>query len=111
MTMTDARWDKTAEFMRSAGLLKPDFDIRNAYTLDLVQGVTVRPGFLFRSSRRREKRTARSVQAFAVRGQTDRLRLCRGAGLHDAALLRPGALEELVDQRYRFTDFGIAEMA
>jgi len=43
MTMTDSRWDKTAEFMRSAGLLKPDFDIRNAYTLDLVQGVTVLP--------------------------------------------------------------------
>lgn len=43
MTMTDARWDKTAEFMRSAGLLKPDFDIRNAYTLDLVQGVVVLP--------------------------------------------------------------------
>jgi NitT/TauT family transport system substrate-binding protein len=43
MTMTDARWDKTAEFMRSAGLLKPDFDIRNAYSLDLVQGVHVLP--------------------------------------------------------------------
>lgn len=43
MTMTDARWDKTAEFMRSAGLLKPDFDIRNAYTLDSVQDVHVLP--------------------------------------------------------------------
>jgi NitT/TauT family transport system substrate-binding protein len=43
MTMTDARWDKTAEFMRSAGLLKPDFDIRNAYALDLVENVHVLP--------------------------------------------------------------------
>lgn len=43
MTMTDARWDQTAEFMRSAGLLKPDFDIRSAYSLDLVQGVNVLP--------------------------------------------------------------------
>jgi NitT/TauT family transport system substrate-binding protein len=43
MTMTDARWDKTAEFMRAAGLLKPDFDIRTAYTLELLHGVAVLP--------------------------------------------------------------------
>lgn len=43
MTMTDARWAKTAEFMRSAGLLKPDFDVRSAYTLDLVRGAVVLP--------------------------------------------------------------------
>ncbi len=43
MTMTDARWEKTAGFMRSAGLLKPDFDIRGTYTLDPVQNVRVLP--------------------------------------------------------------------
>ena len=43
MTMTDQRWARTAEFMRSAGLVKPDFDIQNAYTLDLVRTVAVLP--------------------------------------------------------------------
>jgi len=43
MTMTDARWAKTADFMRSVGLLKPEFDIRSAYTLDPVRNVRVLP--------------------------------------------------------------------
>lgn len=43
MTMTDARWAKTAAFMRSAGLLKPDFDIQRAYALDPVKDVVVLP--------------------------------------------------------------------
>jgi len=43
MTMTDARWEKTAEFMRSAGLVKPDLDIQRAYTLDPVHDVAVLP--------------------------------------------------------------------
>jgi NitT/TauT family transport system substrate-binding protein len=43
MTMTDERWAKTADFMRSAGLLKPDFDVRRAYELDTVQKVLVLP--------------------------------------------------------------------
>ncbi len=43
MTMTDARWEKTAEFMRSAGLVKPGFEIRSAYTLELVRNAAVLP--------------------------------------------------------------------
>lgn len=43
MSMTDTRWAKTAEFMRSAGLVKPGFDIQKAYTLDLVRDVAVLP--------------------------------------------------------------------
>jgi NitT/TauT family transport system substrate-binding protein len=43
MTMTDARWAKIAEFMRSAGLVKPGFDVRRAYTLEPVRSVVVLP--------------------------------------------------------------------
>jgi len=43
MTMTDERWVRTAEFLRSAGLVKPDFAVRGAYTLDLVRSIGVLP--------------------------------------------------------------------
>jgi NitT/TauT family transport system substrate-binding protein len=43
MTMTDARWKQTFEFMAQAGLLKPDVDWRKAYTLEFVQRVKVLP--------------------------------------------------------------------
>lgn len=43
MTMTDARWKQTFEFMTQAGLLKPDVDYRKAFTLELVQKVKVLP--------------------------------------------------------------------
>ena len=43
LTMTDARWQATAEFLRTTGLAKPDVDYRRAYTLDLVKAVRVVP--------------------------------------------------------------------
>jgi NitT/TauT family transport system substrate-binding protein len=43
LTMTDARWQATADFLRSTGLAKPDVDYRRAYTLDLVKAVRVVP--------------------------------------------------------------------
>jgi NitT/TauT family transport system substrate-binding protein len=43
LTMTDARWRETLEFARSAGLAKPGFDYRTAYTLDLVRDINVLP--------------------------------------------------------------------
>ena len=43
MTMTDERWKRTFDFMVGAGQLKPGFDYRPAYTLDLVNGVRVLP--------------------------------------------------------------------
>jgi len=43
MTMTEERWAKTAEFMRAAGLVKPEFPVRTAYTLDLVRSIAVLP--------------------------------------------------------------------
>jgi len=43
MTMTDARWQRTLEFMREAGLVEPDFDIGKAYSLELLQGARVLP--------------------------------------------------------------------
>jgi NitT/TauT family transport system substrate-binding protein len=43
LTMTDARWKKTYDFMASAGLAKPDVDYAKAYTLDLVKAVRVLP--------------------------------------------------------------------
>ncbi|HKQ23674.1 MAG TPA: ABC transporter substrate-binding protein [Burkholderiales bacterium] len=42
-TMTDARWKQTFEFMRGAGLVKPDVDVRKAYTLEFVKQVKVLP--------------------------------------------------------------------
>jgi NitT/TauT family transport system substrate-binding protein len=43
LTMTDQRWQSTFAFVRSAGLGKPGFDYRPAYTLDLVRDVHVLP--------------------------------------------------------------------
>lgn len=43
LSMTDARWKATFEFMVSAGLAKSDTDYRKAYTLDLVNAVKVVP--------------------------------------------------------------------
>ena len=43
MSMTDAHWQKTGEFMRSTGLVAPSFDIQEAYTLELVRGAMVMP--------------------------------------------------------------------
>ena len=42
-TMTDARWQKTAEFMMEWGLLKRDTDWRKAYTLQFVKDLRVMP--------------------------------------------------------------------
>jgi NitT/TauT family transport system substrate-binding protein len=43
LTMTDARWQRTLDFVRSAGLGKPGFDYRPAWTLDIVRDVKVLP--------------------------------------------------------------------
>ena len=43
LTMSDARWQATIEFLRSVGLTKPGVDYRRAYTLDLVKAVRVVP--------------------------------------------------------------------
>lgn len=43
MTMTDERWKRTFDFMVDAGQLKPRFDYRAAYTLDIVTDVRVLP--------------------------------------------------------------------
>ncbi len=43
MTMTDERWQRTFDFMRDAGLIRPDVDHRRAYTLDVVRRVKVLP--------------------------------------------------------------------
>jgi NitT/TauT family transport system substrate-binding protein len=43
MTMSDARWQRTFDFMREAGLVDPAFDVQRAYTLDLLKGVRVLP--------------------------------------------------------------------
>ena len=43
LTMTDARWKQTFDFMAGAGLTKPDLDYRQAYTLDFVKAVKVLP--------------------------------------------------------------------
>jgi len=43
LTMTDARWRATLEFLRDAGLAKPDVDYRRAWTLDIVSKVKVLP--------------------------------------------------------------------
>jgi NitT/TauT family transport system substrate-binding protein len=41
--MTDERWKKTYDYMVSAGLLKPDVDYRQAFTLQFVKDVKVMP--------------------------------------------------------------------
>jgi NitT/TauT family transport system substrate-binding protein len=43
LTMTDARWKKTFDFMAGAGLIAPDVDYRKAYTLEFVRQVKVLP--------------------------------------------------------------------
>jgi NitT/TauT family transport system substrate-binding protein len=43
LTMTDARWQATADFLRETGLAKPGVDYRKAYSLDLVKAVRVVP--------------------------------------------------------------------
>ena len=43
LTMTDARWKQTFDFMVSAGLTKPDVDYRRAYTLQFVKQIRVLP--------------------------------------------------------------------
>jgi NitT/TauT family transport system substrate-binding protein len=43
LTMTDARWTQTMDFLRSAGLTKPGTDYANAYTLSVVRDVKVLP--------------------------------------------------------------------
>ena len=43
LTMTDARWKQTFDFMAQAGLIKRDVDYRKAYTLQFVREVQVLP--------------------------------------------------------------------
>jgi NitT/TauT family transport system substrate-binding protein len=43
LTMTDARWKQTFDFMVSAGLVKSEVDYRKAYTLEAMKGVRVLP--------------------------------------------------------------------
>jgi len=43
LTMSDARWKETFQFMAQAGLISPDTDYRKAYTLEIVRQVKVLP--------------------------------------------------------------------
>jgi NitT/TauT family transport system substrate-binding protein len=43
MTMTDARWKRTFEFMVEARMAEPDLDYRRAYTLEIVRELQVLP--------------------------------------------------------------------
>ena len=43
LTMTDARWKQTLDFLRAAGLTKAGTDYSNAYTLSIVRDVKVLP--------------------------------------------------------------------
>lgn len=43
MTMTDARWKQTFDFMTSAKLVKPGVDYKKGYTLEVVKGIKVLP--------------------------------------------------------------------
>ena len=43
LTMTAARWASTVEFLRTAGLAKPNVDYAKAWSLDVVGGVRVLP--------------------------------------------------------------------
>ena len=43
LTMTDARWKQTFDFMAQAGLIRRDVDYRKAYTLDFVKHSKVLP--------------------------------------------------------------------
>ena len=42
-TMTDARWKATYDFMVNSKLLKPDVDVKKAYTLEFVSGLKIMP--------------------------------------------------------------------
>ena len=41
--MTDGAWQQTLEFLRSAGLTRPNVDYAQAYTLSIVRDVKVLP--------------------------------------------------------------------
>jgi NitT/TauT family transport system substrate-binding protein len=43
LTMSDARWKQTFQFMAQAGLISPDTNYRKAYTLEIVRQVKVLP--------------------------------------------------------------------
>jgi NitT/TauT family transport system substrate-binding protein len=43
LTMTEARWRSTVEFLRAADLAKPGVDYTRAWTLDIVKDVKVLP--------------------------------------------------------------------
>jgi NitT/TauT family transport system substrate-binding protein len=43
LTMTDRRWQQTLDFLRAAGLAKPNFDYAQAWTLSVVRDVRVLP--------------------------------------------------------------------
>jgi NitT/TauT family transport system substrate-binding protein len=43
LTMSDARWAQTLEFLRAAGLARPGTDYAKAYTLSIVHDVKVLP--------------------------------------------------------------------
>jgi NitT/TauT family transport system substrate-binding protein len=43
LTMTARRWQQTIEFLRAAGLTRPDVDYTRAYTLSIVRDVRVLP--------------------------------------------------------------------
>jgi NitT/TauT family transport system substrate-binding protein len=43
LTMTDARWKQTIDFLKSVGLAKPSVDYAKAYTLAIVRDVKVLP--------------------------------------------------------------------
>jgi NitT/TauT family transport system substrate-binding protein len=43
LTMTDARWKQTFQFMAHANLIRPDVDFRKAFTLRFVEQVKVLP--------------------------------------------------------------------
>jgi NitT/TauT family transport system substrate-binding protein len=43
LSMTDARWKQTFDFMAGAGLAKADTDYRKAYTLEPMQDIRVLP--------------------------------------------------------------------
>jgi len=43
LTMTDARWAQTLDFLRAAGMTKPGVEYKDAYTLSIVGDVKVEP--------------------------------------------------------------------
>ena len=43
LTMSDARWKQTFDFMVSAGLVKPGVNYKKAYSLDLIKQIKVTP--------------------------------------------------------------------